>query len=65
MFDAKLFNEICSHYDVAFSKDHSSVMLLDEQGNAKKIEEEDLRKIFPFLFLHEDKKYDLERKEQE
>ena len=63
MFDAKLFNEICSYYDVAFSKDHSSAMLLDEQGNAKKIEEEDLKKIFPFLF--HDEKYDLERKEQE
>lgn len=60
MFDAKLFNEICSHYDIAFSKDHSSAMLLDEQGNAKKIEEEDLKKIFPFLFR--DEKYDLERK---
>ena len=59
MFDAKLFNEICSHYDVAFYKDQSSVMLLDEQGNAKKIEEEDLKKIFPFLFRNE--KYDLER----
>lgn len=44
MFDAKLFNEICSHYDIAFSKDHSLAMLLDEQGNAKKIEEEDLTK---------------------
>lgn len=63
MFDAKLFNEICSHYDIAFSKDHSSTMLLDEQGNAKKIEEEDLEKIFPFLFHN--KKYDLQKNDKQ